>query len=170
MNKHVKDFNNQAINLSVEVCKDIDFWLNKFPGDQRQSALIPALTLVQTANQGSLTVPLMNAVADYLGIDRIEAYEVATFYTMFDLKEVGQYKLYVCTNISCQLCGSDEIIQHLQQKHSLKVGETSKDGRFTLYAVECLAACDGAPMMQIGKECYHHLTPKKTDAIMASLD
>ena len=147
-----------------------DFWLNKFPQDQRQSALIPALTLVQTANKGSLTVPLMNAVADYLQVDRIAAYEVATFYTMFDLKPVGKYKLYVCTNISCQLCGSDDIIAHLQDNYHLQVGKTSADGRFTLYAVECLAACDGAPMMQVGKTCYHNLTPKKLDDVLAELN
>lgn len=171
MNKlvHESSFDAKAIELSAEVCKDIDFWLTKFPIDKRQAALIPALTLVQTANQGSLTIELMNAVADYLQIDRIAAYEVATFYTMFDLKPVGKYKLYVCTNISCQLCGSDKIIKHLQEKHNLRRGETSADGRFTLYEVECLAACDGAPMMQVGKTCYFNLTSEKIDKILMSL-
>lgn len=168
----IHDMNNNVntVELPQALCKDIDFWLNKFPADQRQSAVIPALTIVQNAHKGSLTVELMNAVADYLQVDRMAAYEVATFYSMFDLKPVGKHKLYVCTNISCQLCGSDEIIEHLASKYDLRIGNTSQDGRFTLYAVECLAACDGAPMMQVGKDCYYHLTPSKLDQVLELLD
>ena len=166
---HVTEIEDK-VELSVNLCQDIDFWLNKFPQEHRKSALIPALTLVQTVNKGSLTVALINAVADYLQVDRMAAYEVATFYSMFDLKPVGRHKLYVCTNVSCQLCGSDEIIKHLQDKYYLHVGQTSADGRFSLYAVECLAACDGAPMMQVGKICYHHLTPSKLDEVLTRLD
>ena len=105
-----------------------------------------------------------------LGMPKIAVYEVATFYSMYELKPIGKHKVSVCTNISCMLCGCDEIVKHLQSKLKIKLGETTPDGRFTLKSVECLAACAGAPMMQIGRDYYENLTPQKVDDILASLE
>jgi NADH-quinone oxidoreductase subunit E len=112
----------------------------------------------------------MDAVAAYLGMPKIAVYEVATFYTLFDLQPVGKHKISVCTNISCMLNGSDQIVDYLQKKLDVKLGETTKDGKFTVRSVECLAACGGAPMMQIGREYHENLTPEKIDNILASLE
>jgi NADH-quinone oxidoreductase subunit E len=159
----------QKIELSKQVKADIDYWLKKFPETQRQSALLAALHIVQDAHQGYLTDALMAAVADYIGISKIAVLEVASFYMMYDLKPTGKYKLYVCTNISCQLRGSDEIMHHLEKKLKIKPGQTTQDGLFTLKEFECLGACTGAPMMQINKDYYENLTPAKVDEILNTL-
>ena len=156
--------------LSKEICQAIDHWLGKYPKDQKQSALLAALTLVQDENGGFLTEPLLDGVADYLQIPRIAAYEAATFYSMYDLQVVGKYKISVCDNISCQLRDAQKIITHLQDRLNVKVGETTADGKFTLRRVECLAACVNAPMMQIGNHYYEDLTPEKVDKIIDNLD
>ena len=96
--------------------------------------------------------------------------EVATFYTMFDLKPVGRYKVCVCTNIACQLNGSDRIMSHLQKRLGVKPGETTVGGKFTLKEVECLGACGGAPMMMVGKTYYENLTPEKVDEILNQME
>ncbi len=155
--------------LSAASIEQIDRELAKYPPDQRASAVLRALHIAQEEH-GWLSVPTMDFVADYLGMRPIQVYEVATFYTMYDLKPVGKHKISVCTNISCMLCGSDEVVTHLQNKLGIKMGETTPDGRFTLKEVECLAACGGAPMFQIGKTYYEHLTPQKIDQILAGLD
>ncbi len=155
--------------ISFSAKKEIDHWLKKFPANQRQSALLAALHIVQEENGGFLTEALMQAVADYLQIPVIAVLEVATFYMMYDLHPTGKYKLYVCTNIACQLRGSDEIMAHLQKRLKIKQGETTKDGLFTLKEFECLGACTGAPMMQINKAYHENLTPKKVDEIIATL-
>ncbi len=159
----------QKIELSDAVKAEIDYWLQKFPETQRQSALLAALHIVQDAHEGYLTDPLMAAVAEYIGISKIAVLEVASFYMMYDLKPTGKFKLYVCTNISCQLRGSDEIMHHLEKKLKIKPGQTTKDGRFTLKEFECLGACTGAPMMQINKDYHENLTPQKVDEILAAL-
>lgn len=156
--------------LSANARQQIDHWVQKYPPDQKQSAVIAALTIVQDENGGWLTTELMDGVAAYLGMPKIAVYEVATFYTMFELEKVGRHKICVCTNISCMLCGSDEIMQHLKQKLGIDVGQTTEDGKFTLKSVECLAACGGAPMMQIGRDYHEHLTPQKVDDILAGLE
>lgn len=156
--------------LSLATRNQIDHWLKKFPTEQKQSAVIAALTIVQQENGGWLTEDLMDAVAAYLGMPKIAVYEVATFYTMFELKPVGKHKISVCTNISCQLCGCDAIAAHLKNKLGIDWGQTTADGKFTLKSVECLAACGGAPMMQIGAVYYENLTPQKVDEILASLE
>ena len=157
------------IELSSKSKKDIDHWLKKFPANQRQSALLAALHIVQEENGGYLTEDLMQAIADYLQIPTIAVLEVATFYMMYDLKPTGKYKLYVCTNIACQLRGSDEIMAHIQQRLNIDKGQTSTDGLFTLKEFECLGACIGAPMMQINKDYHENLTPKKVDEILDDL-
>lgn len=155
--------------LSYQTKQAIDAWLTKYPPEQRQSAVIFALKLVQAENGGWLTEDLMDAVAAYLRMPKIAVYEVASFYTLFDLKPVGRHKVCVCTNIACQLNNSSEVVQHLKSRLGIKVGETTADGLFTLKEVECLAACGVAPVMQIGDVYYENLTPEKIDTILAKL-
>lgn len=156
--------------LSDEVRAEIDQWVAKYPADQKQSAVMPALRIVQDANGGWLTTELMDVIADYLSMPTIAVYEVATFYSMYELKPVGRHKISVCTNISCMLCGSDGIVTHLQNKLGIKMGQTTADGKYTLKEVECLGACAGAPMFQIGRHYYENLSAEKVDQILDSLD
>ncbi len=149
---------------------DIDNWIAKYPTEQKQSAVMAALRIVQDQNGGYLTNDLIEAIAEYLDMPAIAVYEVATFYSMYELKPVGKYKICICTNISCMLCGSDTIVNHLQKKLGIKLGETTADGKFTLKEVECLGACVNAPMLQIGQQYFENLTPEKLDHIIDSLD
>jgi NADH-quinone oxidoreductase subunit E len=155
--------------LSAAVRAGIDQWVAKYPPEEKQSAVMAALRLVQE-EQVWLSTELMDAVAEYLDMEPISVYEVATFYTMYDLKPVGRHRISVCTNISCMLCGSAEIMAYLEKKLAVKRGETTADGKFTLKEVECLAACAGAPMFMIGKTFYENLTPEKIDAILAGIE
>ena len=148
----------------------IDRWIAKYPPDQKQAAVMGALNIVQAQNGGWLTTDHMDAVAAYLEMPPIAVYEVATFYTMYDLKPVGRHKIYVCTNISCMLCGSGVIVEHLEKKLGIKLGETTADGKFTVKEAECLAACGGAPMFMLDDDYYENLTPEKVDRILAKLD
>lgn len=156
--------------LSEKARKHIDAWLLKYPSDQKQSAVIAALMFVQGENGGYLTQCLMDAVAVYLEMPKIAVYEVATFYSMFELKPVGKHKICVCTNVSCMLCGSEKIVRHLEKKLGIKMGETTPDGKFTLKSVECLAACAGAPAMQVGRHYYENMDSQKIDLLLASLE
>lgn len=169
MNELVKNIASPAV-LSQKTRSAIDEWLKKYPADQRQAGVIAALTMVQDENGGYLTTPLMDAVAAYLGMPKIAVYEVATFYSMFELKPVGKHKICVCTSVACMLNGADETVEYLESKLGIKIGETTKDGKFTLKRVECLAACGGAPMMLIGRDYLENLTPEKIDTILASLE
>jgi len=157
--------------ISSSARAEIDKWLSKYPEDRRQSAVIAALTAVQNENGGSLTTELMDAVADYLQLPPIAVYEVASFYSMFDLQPVGRHKISVCTNISCMLCGGEKIVEHISSRLGIKLGETSADGKFTLNREEeCLAACAGAPMMVVDGHYHEHLTAEKVDAILDGLE
>lgn len=144
---------------------EIDSWIAKYPADQKQSAVMSALRIVQEEH-GHLTAQLMDAVADYLDMAPIAVYEVATFYTMYEHKPIGKNLINVCTNISCKLRGSSSIVSHLESSLGIKLGETTNDGCFTLRSVECLAACANAPMMQVNKEYHEDLTPEKVDKIL----
>lgn len=155
--------------ISDESRADIDRWIAKYPAEQKKSAVMSALRIMQDQNGGYLTNDLMDAVAEYLDMPAIAVYEVATFYSMYELEPVGKHKICVCTNISCMLCGSDNIVEHLQNRLGIKLGETTSDGRFTLKEVECLGACVDAPMFQIGDTYYEKLTPEKIDKILGSL-
>jgi NADH-quinone oxidoreductase subunit E len=155
--------------LSSEIRAEIDQWVAKYPVDQKQSAVMAALRIVQENNAGWLTTELMDAIADYLQIPSIAVYEVATFYSMYELKPVGKNKICVCTNISCLLRGSEEMVAHFKEKLGIGLGETTANGEFTLKEVECLGACGGAPAIQIDKTYYENLTPAKIDEILASL-
>jgi NADH-quinone oxidoreductase subunit E len=161
---------NQTELLSAASCAAIDVELAKYPTDQRQSAVMAALTIVQDANGGWLTRELMDAVADYLGMPSIAVYEVATFYSMYELKPVGRHKLCVCTNISCLLRGSEEVVAHLSERLGIGLGETTPDGRITLKEVECLGACANAPMLQLGDRYVEDLTPEKLDQLLEGLE
>ena len=156
--------------IQGEVKARIDRWISQYPEDQKQSAVMPALRIVQEVNGGHLTSELMDQVAAYLEMTPISVYEVATFYSMYEHKPVGRHKICLCTNISCMLRGSDEMLDHLQKKLGVGVGEVTPDGKFSIKKVECLGACGGAPMMQIGKEYYENLTEKRIDEILDNLE
>lgn len=160
----------QTIQLSATVRAKIDQWAVRYPAEQRRSAVTAALHFVQEENGGWLTREQMNAVAEYLGMANIAVYEVATFYDMFHLAPVGRHVIDVCTNISCMLSGCDKIVSHLKKRLQINFDETTRDGKFTLREVECLAACAAAPMLQIGKKYYENLTPEKVDAILNELE
>ena len=156
--------------LSEHAREEIDRWAAKYPPEQRRSAVLGALREVQHENGGWLTTELLDAVADYLGMPNIAVYEVASFYSMFETKPVGRHSISVCTNISCMLRGGDEIVEHLQRKLGVKLGESTEDGRFYLKKEEeCLAACCGAPMMMVNHKYYENLTPEKVDEILDGL-
>ncbi len=138
----------------------------RYPEGKQKSALIPLLHMAQDANDGWLDVPVMDHVAELLNILPIEVYEVATFYTMFNLKPVGKYVFEVCRTGPCMLNGSDDIIEYIKDTLNIKEGETTADGMFTLKPAECLGACGYAPMMQLGKYFREHLTKEKVDQII----
>lgn len=155
--------------FTADLRLQLDNLIAKYPPGQAQSAVIPGLHLLQEHHDGWLSKPLMQALAFYLDMPEISVYEVATFYTMFDLQPSGQHKINLCTNISCQLCGSEQIAEHLKQKLGIGFGETTADGKFTLCEVECLGACVGAPMLLLNKQYYEYLTPDKVDTILAGV-
>ena len=138
----------------------------RYPEGKQKSALLPVLHLAQESFGGWLSSETMDYVASLLKIEPIEVYEVATFYSMYNLKPVGKYMFEVCQTGPCMLNGSDDIIAYIGEKLSIKPGETTSDGLFTLKTVECLGACGYAPMMQLGKNYREHLTKEKVDAII----
>ncbi len=152
-------FNEEKLNKVKEI-------IARYPEGKQKSALIPVLHLAQEENGGWLSTEAMDHVAELLSILPIEVYEVATFYTMFNLKPVGKYVFEVCRTGPCMLNGSDNIIEYIKEKLSIKEGETTPDGMFTLKPAECLGACGYAPMMQLGKHYREHLTKEKVDAII----
>lgn len=140
--------------------------ISHYPEGRQKSALLPVLHLAQETFGGWLDVPVMDYVASLLKIEPIEVYEVASFYSMYNLKPVGKYMFEVCQTGPCMLNGSDDIIAYIKQKLNIGIGETTADGMFTLKTVECLGACGYAPMMQLGKHYREHLTKEKVDAII----
>ncbi len=151
--------------VSAAGIKQIDHWIAKYPVDEKQSAVMSALMVVQEEN-GFLTSEAMDAVAEYLAMPAIAVYEVATFYGMYERKPIGRHLVNVCTNISCQLRDSAVIVSHLEKKLGIKLGGTTEDGCFTLRAVECLGACVNAPMMQVDKNYHENLTTDTIDAVL----
>ena len=140
--------------------------ISHYPEGRQKSALLPVLHLAQETFGGWLDVPVMDYVASLLKIEPIEVYEVASFYSMYNLKPVGKYMFEVCQTGPCMLNGSDDIIADIKQKLNIGIGETTADGMFTLKTVECLGACGYAPMMQLGKHYREQLTKEKVDAII----
>ncbi len=143
--------------------------IGRYPTDHAKSALIPILHIAQAENDGWLSVPAMDAVAKLLHIQYIEVYEVATFYSMFNLGPVGKHVLEVCHTVPCMLRGADDVVAHIGKKLSIKPGETTKDGLFTLKTAECLGSCGTAPMLQCGAKYHEHLTVEKVDELIDKL-
>jgi NADH-quinone oxidoreductase subunit E len=157
--------------LSEHVREQIEHWKARFPEDRQRSAVIGALHAVQHENDGYLTPELMDAVAEYLGLPNIHVYEVATFYSMFQTKPVGRHNVAICTNVSCMLRGAEEIVEHVENKLGVKLGESTRDGRIYLKREEeCLAACCGAPMMMVDHDYHENLTKEQVDDILDGLD
>jgi len=157
------------IQFSAEKLDKVKEIIARYPEGKQKSALIPVLHLAQEEFGGWLDVPVMDYVAGLLQITPIEVYEVATFYTMFNMKPVGKYVLEVCETGPCMLRGSDKIIEHIKNKLGIQAGETTPDGLFTLKPAECLGACGYAPMMQLGKFFKENLTTEKVDALLEDL-
>ncbi|HEU4575759.1 MAG TPA: NAD(P)H-dependent oxidoreductase subunit E [Chitinophagaceae bacterium] len=154
------------IRFSEQKLKEVEQIVARYPQGKQKSALLPVLHLAQQEFGGWLDTPVMDYVASLLKIEPIEVYEVATFYSMYNLKPVGRYMFEVCQTGPCMLKGSDDIINYIGQKLGIKPGETTDDGMFTLKTVECLGACGYAPMMQMGKHYREHLTKEKVNAII----
>jgi len=156
--------------LSSDSCAKIDHWLGKFPAENKRSALIQALIAAQQQNGGWLNRDMIEAVADYLELPPVWAFEVASFYSMFDLQPVGKHKVNICTNISCWLNGAEDIVAHVEKKLGISMGETTADQRITLIVEEeCLAACCGAPMMVVDGHYHENLDTAKVDEILDGL-
>ena len=154
------------IKFSEQKIKEVQQIIQRYPEGKQKSALIPVLHLAQEEFGGWLSSETMDYVASVLNLQPIEVYEVATFYSMYNLKPVGRYLFEVCQTGPCMLNGSDNIIKYIFEKLGIKPGETTSDGMFTLKTVECLGACGYAPMMQLGKNYREHLTKEKVDAII----
>jgi NADH-quinone oxidoreductase subunit E len=156
--------------LSEHVRQVIDAAVKRYPEGRQRSAVFDALREAQHENHGYLTVELMDAVADYLQLEPIKVYEVATFYSMYETKPVGRHSISVCTNISCMLRGADDILSHVEKKLGIRIGESTPNGRCYLKREEeCLAACAGGPMMMVDHKYYENLTPEKVDRILEGL-
>ncbi len=157
--------------LPDHVRDELDHWVAKFPEGRQRSAIIAGLWAAQHENSGYLTRELMDAVACYLTVPPVQVYEVATFYSMFETKEVGRHCVSVCTNVSCMLRGAEELVAHVENKLGIQVGESTPDGRIYLKREEeCLAACCGAPMMMVDHEYFEDLTPERVDEILDGLE
>jgi NADH-quinone oxidoreductase subunit E len=154
------------IQFSEEKLSKVKEIVAQYPEGRQKSALLPVLHVAQDSFDNWLDVPVMDYVASLLQLEPIEVYEVATFYSMFNLKPVGKYLLEVCQTGPCMLNGSDEIIAYIGERLGINAGETTPDGLFTLRPTECLGACGYAPMMQMGKTYREHLTKEKVDRII----
>jgi NADH-quinone oxidoreductase subunit E len=148
---------------TMQIIKEL---INHYPEGKHKSALIPVLHLAQNEFGGWLSPETMDYVASILNIHPVEVYEVATFYTMFNMQPVGKYLLEVCQTGPCNINGADKVIQYLKKKLNIEVGETTADGLFTLKPTECLASCGTAPMMQVGMHYYENLTTESIDQLI----
>ncbi|MDP3562197.1 MAG: NADH-quinone oxidoreductase subunit NuoE [Legionellaceae bacterium] len=151
--------------VSAAGITEIDSWVAKYPSDQKQSAVMSALMVVQQ-ERGYITSEAMDAVAAYLEMPAIAVYEVVNFYSMYEREPLGRNLINVCTNVSCKLRGASDIVTHLEKNLQIKLGETTKDKRFTLRAVECLGACVNAPMMQVNRDYHENLTSETVSAVL----
>ncbi|MBF6057287.1 MULTISPECIES: NADH-quinone oxidoreductase subunit NuoE [Thiomicrorhabdus] len=156
--------------IQGEVKERIDRWIAEYPEDQRQSACMPALRIVQECHDGYLTTDLMDQVAEYLGMAPIAVYEVATFYGNYNHQPVGKYQINWCNSISCYLRGGEELREKLEEKLGVKTGEVSADGKFSIKKVECLGACGGAPICKIGKDYHENLTEESLFKLLDELE
>ncbi len=157
------------IKFSDETMQVVNKIIRRYPEGRQKSALLPILHLAQSEFDGWLSTPVMDYVASILNIKPIEVYEVASFYSMYNLKPVGKCLIEVCQTGTCFLRGSDDIIAHIEKKLNIKVGETTQDGMFTLKTVECLGSCGTAPMLQCGATFHEDLTEEKVDTLLDKL-
>ena len=156
--------------INKEISILIDNVLKKFPKERSKSAIIESLLILQHHNSGYVTKQIMHELVEYLSVSEIDIYEVATFYTMINTKPVGKNIIAVCNNVSCMLRGSDKILTHIEKKLNIKVGESTTDNKFYLKnEIECLAACNGAPMMQINHKNYENISTEQVDKIIENL-
>lgn len=155
--------------LSPAWHEHMDKWLLRYPPEQKRSGVFEALRLAQEENNNYLSTDVMDAVAAYLEIPAIAVYEVATFYTMYNLEPVGKHVIEVCTNISCSLNGAADIVAYLKKRLGVDFDEITQDGKFTIKEVECLGACVNAPVCQIGKKYHEGLTVEKMTGIVEGL-
>ncbi len=157
------------IKFSESAQQQVHEILNQYPKDKSKSALLPLLHLAQAEFDGWLSVPTMDYIASILNIQSIEVYEVASFYSMFNLKPTGKYLIEVCQTSSCWMCGSEDIVRYLESKLHVETGQLTQDGMFQIKTVECLGSCGTAPMFQIGDKYYENLTFEKIDTILDDL-
>ena len=156
------------INKDISIL--IDNVLQKFPKDRKKSAIIESLLILQHNNNGYITKEIIHELSKYLSVSAIEIYEVATFYSMINIEPVGKNIIAVCNNVSCMLRGSDKILSHIEKKLNIKVGESTADNKFYLKdEIECLAACNGGPMMQINHKNYENISIEQVDKIIENL-
>ena len=156
--------------INKEISILIDNVLKKFPKERSKSAIIESLLILQHHNSGYVTKEIMHELAEYLSVSEIDIYEVATFYTMINTKPIGRNIIAVCNNVSCMLRGSDKILSHIEKKLNIKVGESTADNKIYLKdEIECLAACNGAPMMQINHKNYENISLEQVDKIIENL-
>lgn len=156
--------------FTPEIRAEIDRHIAKYPSAWKQSAVMAALTLVQDLNGGWLNRELMDDVAAYLDMPQVSVYEVATFYGMYDLEPTSKNKVGVCNSVSCMLCGSEDLIEHVEKKYGVKPGGTTADGKFTFKEVECLGACRHAPAVLIGKSYHEKLSVDELDKLIEGLE
>ena len=156
--------------LSEQTRAEIDHWVAKFPPGRQRSASLAALRAAQEQNEGYLTADLMDAVAEYLKLPPIQVYEVASFYSMFETHPCGRHHVSICTNISCMLNGAEALVAHAEKKLGIKLNDSTADGRiFLKREEECLAACNGAPMMMVDHVFHENLTPEKLEQVLDEL-
>jgi NADH-quinone oxidoreductase subunit E len=160
------EIDNREIRFSDETMAVVNKIIKRYPEERKKSALLPVLHLAQAEFDGWLSPKTMDYVASILGLQPIEVYEVASFYSMFNLKPVGRCLIEVCRTSSCWLMGAEDVVRHIEKKLNITVGETTKDGQFTLKTVECLGSCGTAPMMQVGAEYHENLTLEKVDQLL----
>jgi NADH-quinone oxidoreductase subunit E len=159
----------KPVAFSPDVLKKVQNLLGRYPDGQQKSALLPVLHIAQEELGGYLSVDMMDYVASLLGIQPIEVYEVATFYSMFYLDKKGKYVIEVCRTGPCAVSGGEKIFEHLQEVLEIKPGETTPDGIFSLRVAECLGSCGTGPVMQVNTEFHEKLTPAKIDILIEEL-
>jgi NADH-quinone oxidoreductase subunit E len=160
----------KAALLSEHTREEIDHWVAKFPAGRQRSAVLSALRFAQEQNAGHLSPELLDAVAEYLSLPPIQVYEVASFYSMYELHPCGRHHVSICTNISCMLRGAEDLVAHAEKRLGITLGESTPDRRiFLKREEECLAACTGAPMLMVDHVFHEHLTPEKLDKILDDL-
>jgi NADH-quinone oxidoreductase subunit E len=166
INHHLFAKQDHPVEFSGPVLEKVRSLMRRYPEGRQKSALLPVLHIAQEELGGYLSVDVMDYVASLLGIEPIEVYEVATFYSMFYLDKMGKYVIEVCRTGPCAISGGEQIFAHLQDVLEIKPGETTADGLFSLKEVECLGSCGTGPVMQVNTEYYEKLTPGKVDKLL----